>query len=176
MSKIITFSRVYPSYHPRRGEPTYFMEKIWRSFPLSTSYYDLITLNPDKEQIAEDVWKSVLMNWASVTPKHHTIRAGNRFKAGDKFSPRVWSGKPYNSKQIVIAPDITVVSVWKFEIDQNGVYSINGKYIDEQTEYNLAMNDGLTEMDMQFWFIPDFKKWNKTFVGQVICWSENVNY
>lgn len=31
MSKVITFSRTFPAYHPRKGEPTYFVEKFWTS-------------------------------------------------------------------------------------------------------------------------------------------------
>jgi hypothetical protein len=29
--KVITFSRTYPSYHPKAGQPTYFVEKVWSS-------------------------------------------------------------------------------------------------------------------------------------------------
>ena len=28
MSRVMTFSRVFPSYHPRKGDPTYFVEAI----------------------------------------------------------------------------------------------------------------------------------------------------
>jgi hypothetical protein len=28
MSKVLTFSRVFPSYHPKAGHPTYFVEKM----------------------------------------------------------------------------------------------------------------------------------------------------
>lgn len=67
MSRVITFSRVFPSYHP-----------IIPSAP---------------------------------------VTAG---KVGDKFSPRVWSGKPYRSKMITIAPDIEVKQIWDFERDEDG--------------------------------------------------------
>lgn len=32
MSRVITFSRTYPSYHPKAGQPTYFVEKVMNSF------------------------------------------------------------------------------------------------------------------------------------------------
>lgn len=31
MAKVITFSRQFPSYHPKAGQPTYFVEKVLRS-------------------------------------------------------------------------------------------------------------------------------------------------
>lgn len=44
-----------------------------------------------------------------VDVKYHTIRAGNRFKKGDYFSPRIWTDKPYASKQYQFHPDILIV-------------------------------------------------------------------
>lgn len=44
--------------------------------------------------------------------KEHTIRKGKRWKVGDKFSPRIWSGKPYKSKQIILAPDTEIKQVF----------------------------------------------------------------
>lgn len=169
MAKVITFSRTFPSYHPKKGQPTYFVEKFWQS-----KYIDFVGW--------EGFWPLVnsgngfdigLHN--KYNPKHHTIRAGNRFKEGDYFSPRVWSGKPYNSKQIIIAPDTRIEKIWDFEMDLNGVYSINGKYISEQAEYDLAINDGLSEADMQFWFMPNYNK-PKEFKGQIICWNKDLIY
>lgn len=31
MAKVITFSRTFPSYHPKAGQPTYFVEKFYNS-------------------------------------------------------------------------------------------------------------------------------------------------
>ena len=107
MSKVITFSRNFPSYHPKKGAPTYFVEKVLKSID-------------EKHQL--NVWNrsdlSFINQWAltECKPKHHTIRAGNRWKVGDKFSPRVWSDKPYKSKQITIAPDIEIKQIYLFAI------------------------------------------------------------
>ncbi len=156
------FSRYFPKSHPRCGAPTYFVEKIWSAIKEpSGNHFNVPDIN--------------LWEYLNCKPKNHTIRAGHRFKVGDKFSPRVWSGKPYRSKQIKIAPDITVKKIFDFEMDLNGIYSINGKYIPQQMYPVIAQNDGLTEMDMQFWFMPDYKK-PKEFKGQLICWNEHINY
>lgn len=53
--------------------------------------------------------------------------------------------------------------------------SINGKYTNEQTNYDLATNDRQTEDEMQFWFMPNMNK-PKEFRGQINCWNENINY
>jgi len=181
MSKVITFSRVFPSYHPRAGEATGFIYMIWKSIGRPDSNF---------------VWPELKHHWINyesvvndIHPKHHTIRAGHRFKVGDWFSPRVWSGKPYRSKQIQFAPDIHIRKVWDFEVDAVGVYAIakSGeqlKYtfqpIDNQTydmDDRIAQNDGLNPEDFYWWFSrsPEFQK-QKGFLGQIICWNESIEY
>ena len=166
MSRVITFSRYFPAYHPRKGEPTYFVEQIYNGFYSKNNLMDY----PNGLDV-NDFVKGI---------KHHTIRAGNRWKVGDKFSPRVWSGKPYNSKQIIIAPDIEIKKVWSVTIDlvdqYERIYWVddngNENHIDE-TE--IAKNDGLTSNDFYDWFdTPENRK--QVFSGQIICWNENIIY
>ncbi|MES2382366.1 MAG: hypothetical protein V4538_15070 [Bacteroidota bacterium] len=176
MSRVITFSRVFPSYHPRKGEPTNFVEKIWKGL-------DKLNLTGEElDRCINDYFVSAdeLCSYNSIHSKYHTIRAGNRWKVGDKFSPRVWSGKPYASKQIIIAPDIEIKKVWDLEIEVgkeywffklNGEDISNGKEdfnIDEFTE-TLAKNDGLELSDFLNWFPKSVK-------AQIICWNENIKY
>ena len=194
MAKVITFSRYFPSYHPKAGEPTFFTEKIWKSLIQQKLVSALYT-----SHIAETKKKLgqlVLPQFDLIEAKHLTIRAGNRWKVGDKFSPRVWSGKPYNSKQRVIAPDLEIKKVWSFEIknefDKDGWYNffyVNGKMVLYTTEQNplqlsyrnLATNDGLTDEDLVNWFKANDgyysgKTYKTQFSGQIICWNENINY
>lgn len=168
MAKVITFSMAFPSYHPKAGQPTFFVEKflnsIYNEHWFDTEFPELIFGSP----ISDD-------------KKHHTIRAGNRWKVGDKFSPRVWgtdinpkSGRsgPYHSKQIIIAPDIEIKKVWDFEIKTDGrIYTsfINGDNVSQDKMEVVAMNDGLSLSELYNWF-------NKSFEGQIICWNENINY
>ncbi len=159
MSRVLTFSTVFPSYHPRKGEPTDFVKKI------------LIALK-GKEICSQNFGFDADL----YEPKYHTIRAGNRWKVGDKFSPRVWSGKPYKSKQIVIAPDIDIKKIWDIEIIE-GEYYIDGKYHSGEHEHNheklelIAKNDGLSKHDLIDWL-----QFNKPFRGQIICWGQNITY
>lgn len=163
MSRVLTFSTKFPAYHPRKGEPTFFVEKIFKSLFLMKSVPPELV----------DSYNFEIMNDDSVVPKHHTIRAGNRWKVGDKFSPRVWSGKPYQSKQIIIASDIEVKKVWSIWYDENGWW-INGNsfYALER----LAQNDGLSLTDFLDWFNIHPKKKGETFTGQIICYNENISY
>src|SRR5690606_32324000 len=120
MSRVITFSRTFPAYHPRKGEPTYFVEQIQNCLcSMNLPLYDK-TVDPPLSFL------NSLTN-ENVGHKHHTIRAGHRWKAGDWFSPRVWSGKPYNSKQIQFAPDIQIKKVWDLTINHDGLFVINGE-------------------------------------------------
>lgn len=164
MSKVITFSRVFPATHPRKGEPTHFVEKFWTS---------LISMGFDPEEFIDTLpiqqMRFIKDNFVrpkngNFQPKKHTIRAGNRWKAGDYFSPRVWRGKPYNSPQIIIAPDIEIKRVVDFEIDADGCIWIDSNFC--FCPEILAENDGLSEHDLNCWFskLP--------FKGQIIIWDD----
>lgn len=152
MSKVIMFSRVFPAYHPKKGEPTFFVEKLL----ISRQGKDICSQN-----FGFDADK--------FEPKHHTIRSGHRFKVRDYFSPRVWSDKPYRSKQIIIAPDIKIEKVFDFKITKYG-YFVNKRQIGFYELPELAKNDGLEVDDFECWF--NFS----TFDGQIICWNKEINY
>lgn len=106
-----------------------------------------------------------------LTPKHHTIRAGKRWKTGDKVVLKVWSGKPYRSKTIQITPPLDL-TVFDFEINAFGDAVINGA-IFRDAEL-VAKNDGLSFVDWSYWF--DFGHIGKTFSGQIICWNKAITY
>lgn len=175
MAKVITFSKVFPGYHPRAGEPTFFVEKIWSGLLQIDRdlYTDYLTgeARPD--------YMKHYSHYEPFDPKFHTIRLGNRFNPGDKFSPRMWSGKPYNSKQIIIAPEIEIKKVWDFKIKEYtngwyidfGSYAIAYGYEQFSVLETLAKNDGLSRQDLMDWF-----KYPSGFNGQIICWNDKINY
>ena len=230
MSKIITFSLTFPAYHPKAGQPTYFVEKLWNSFNVKAlgetflmDYSDeiLLKLNKDKPY---DLLRSFtdslqVKDRELLGEKHHTIRAGNRFVAGEMFSPHVWSASPYKSKQITIAPDIEVKKVYPIEMyirsstgyTQLYIYGVkesskhkvkyingeikkvedylfNGSVFHRDKTYQpfrneLSKNDGLTTSDFADWFLlnpkleqGNFGVFDKRFIGQIICWNDEVNY
>ena len=187
MSRIITFSTKFPSYHPKKGQPTNFVEKILKGLidiqfnePQNIADYIYDT----GKRMGYDYADTFLQAVNSSTPKYHTIRSGNRWKVGDTFSPRIWSGKPYRSKMITIAPDITVEKVFSFEIDNGCIFAgkqglvfevMNPDNIQILFEHDIwfqiAKNDGLKEQELLDWF-----KFPKNFSGQIICWDKEINY
>ena len=173
MAKVITFSRTFPAYHPKAGKETNFVEKFWESYQLSETVIDkaLTPLIPYiQEYKSSNDW-----TYRRYGAKNHTIRVGNRWKEGEYFSPRVWSGKPYRSKMIKIAPDTQIKKIWNIEMDIEGTFYINGKYVDVTSSIHdgktVADNDGLDSDDLLNWFPV-----GKPFKGQIICWNENINY
>lgn len=177
MAKVLTFSRSFPKGHPKEGHPTYFVEKILEGFNIAPigvdafQYFEQMNLTIDEDVIGKFVRT---LQFGNNTEKHHTIRAGHRWKAGDWFSPRVWSGNPYASKQIQFAPEIRVMKVWDFEIKQENFYINNALFAQRGFANNmirLAENDGLAVVDFLEWF-----KYHKPFTGQIICWDESINY
>ena|SRR5690606_2696792 len=176
MARVITFSRVFPSYHPKAGQQTYFVEKIWNGFragdfglpkslhPFADAYTKSVY------PAGEDYLKSLHVQGIKST----TIRAGHRWKVGDWFSPRVWSGKPYNSKMITIAPDIQIKKVWDFEMCW-GIHKRFGPYQEVRVNSvpmsvdEIAKNDGLEVGDFLSWF-------NKPMTGQIISWDRVLTF
>jgi hypothetical protein len=158
MSKVITFSRVFPKYHPKAGQPTYFVEQIYNSLFSKNNLMDY----PKGLEIDDTI----------LGVKKHTIRNGNRWKVGDKFSPRVWSDKPYKSKQIVLCDDLEVKKVFSFSKDLiSKNFYLNGVETHPDDLLLIAENDGLLIADLLLWF-----KYPKPFNGQIICWSDAVSY
>lgn len=165
--RILTFARHYPAYHPRKGESTHFVEKIWKSMYSNNQCSDELStyINRYTKQMKCD-----LANYNDLHRKLHTIRANHNWKAGDMFSPRVWSGKPYASKQIEFAPAMEVKRVYDFGI-QNRQWLFEGIEIPPDLLQTIATNDGLILPDFISWF-----KWPKVFSGQVIIWDEKLKY
>lgn len=176
MSRVITFSRVFPVTHPRKGESTYFVEKLSKGFP----EYSADDFTPLKSRPTMDIFSLLVLaidKWKDLQPKYQTIRSGNRWKVGDKFSPRVWSGKPYTSKMITIAPDIEIKKVWEVMSEDGVLYIHNGKNLwNPMCDFNalsaIAQNDGLSYED----FINWFGQFKKPFRGQIICWDDSIEY
>jgi len=166
MSKVITFSRVFQKTHPKVGQPTYFVEKILQAIYLkNASNFDEKEFNKLNE-----IGINPFDHYGIYEPKFHTIRGGHRWKVGDKFSPRVWSGKPYRSYQIIIASDIEIKKIWDFKVDIKGLFYLNGKNIDV-TSTDIPINDGLDSDDFLNWFPV-----GKEFSGQILCWRDDIYY
>jgi hypothetical protein len=162
MSKVLTFSRFFLKGHPKEGQPTYFVEKIIKGLMnLDCAWYDIdVSSIFDREFYFSDECKA----------KYHTIRSGQHWKVGDRFSPRVWSGTPRRSRQIVIAPEVEVKATWRFDIDTQGIFYLNGYMID-LTCCDIPQNDGLSLDDFLAWFPV-----GESFDGQIICWSDAIDY
>lgn len=163
MSRVITFSKTFPAYHPKAGQPTFFVEKLWAWLADNTDHMQ----------------GNLEMDWYEyyncILPKHHTIRTGNRRRVGDTFSPRIWSGKPYRSPQIIIAPDIEIKKVWDITIEGESVWIKRGKnrtHVDWAMMHVLAANDGVTLEDLKAWFKMPCDR----IEAQIICWNDKIEY
>lgn len=174
--KYIMCSRTFPAGHPRKGEPTFFVEQILNVI-MPRGVNGIVDRNDINPAILPLINDFVLLD--GRTEKHTTIRPGNRFKPGDMVSLRVWSDKPYRSKQIEFA-QVEVKKTWPVEI-----------YVDEliveiivdsisqniRNKKEVALNDGLELIDFVNWFKihPKAKK-GISFQGQIICWKESIEY
>lgn len=172
MAKVITVSRKFPSHHPRKGEPTYFVEKILHDRPC----IQMVNL---KELVKE--YDVVLEKYEEdFAPKGHTIRKvnplskrGKRWKTGDLASLRFWSAKPYYSPQVTFTTDIPIKVFDLYMCLSERYIEIDGKihFADfDATIEKLATNDGLTVEDFKAWFGDDYIE------CQIIIWNEDITY
>lgn len=184
MARVVTFSTRFPGYHFRKGEPTFFVEKFLKSC-YNQSVLEAIKKSP--------LIKSKLVDlkvFQDCDPKHTTIRVikKRKWKAGDKFSPRVWgddinpkSGRSgaYHSKQIIIAPDTEIKKVWDVDIWMDDCHCHIGIAEGEMTIGLLsfgevAKNDGLTFEELKAWF--RLKPNQEPIKAQILCWNNSVKY
>jgi hypothetical protein len=153
---VITVSRYFPVTHPRKGEETYFVEKIDNAIG-ATKCCNVGIYSP--------------IGYVNIWPKIHTIRANypfwekriNEINEGKAvLSIRYWSGKPYNSKQVEICQLDKDSGIglqrlnsadWilpKKRINNLAVWGHSlGKIIKVD---ELAKNDGLSIEDFKAWF------------------------
>ena len=146
------------------GEPTYFIEKIWNSFVISSTpstidntavqhfYYDQLQRN----QFGEGQDLS-----AEHTPKLHTIRFLNKRQAA------IWSKKGrmidfvinnQTPNRFQFAPRVAVQSVQRISILKRVLTGISAyrpesntmQYLSSETIETLAINDGFDSLE-QFW-------------------------
>lgn len=182
MAKVITVSQKFPESHPKKGQPTYFVEKIWCSLGGVQDQYRRPFEN------YKDFKKSILWGYRMHGDKHHTVRLGRRWKTGDMASIRVWGtdinpktnrSGPYHSKQIIIAPDVEVI-VTNIVISCEPLNFQSMKITNIANEFTLiyskelANNDGLELDDFENWFNPKGKKME--IEAQIICWNKNIKY
>lgn len=187
--KVIIVSRYFPKKHPRAGQETLFMEKIWKGLDTGNHRDGEYTIYSKYPRLMKDghwqipvMWRD-LMNAKRFKPKYHTLRAGHRWNAGEMASLRVWSGAPYRSKQIEIA-QVELKQIWGIKIDIIGNITIKqGKksfmtHVYAKGFTDLATNDGLNRQDLIDWLKchPKRKKGKYLFDGQIVCWSDLIRY
>jgi hypothetical protein len=165
--KAITFSTKFPTYHPKAGKPTFFEEQLCSCLlTIDWEFYSEF-LQPK----AKPKFSKPACYYNKFNHKGQTIRKGYRFNIGERFSPRIWSGRPYWTPQIVFAPEVLITKVWNFKIENRTLF-IDGKKVKPATLALLAKNDGFENT-------KDFLEWlqfPRDFEGQIICWDNRINY
>lgn len=160
--KEIMFSRTFPAYHPRKGEPTYFVEQMLKQ------------LIADGKATTEDL-KGPFVDCSvldKVGYKGHTVRKGHNFKAGDYFKPKVWTDKPYASVKHQFTPPVLVEKTFDFKIKTGSIF-VNNVHCPHYAE--ICKNDGLAPIDFANWFCL-FNYLGEDFDGQIIVWNAEIQY
>ena len=147
---IITLSRVFPTTHSRRGEPTDFASKLASGVKKHT-----IRKNYDQ-------WK---------------VNAEKMERGKFYLSIRQWSGRPYNSTQVEIAQRNNPIGVQPIELyyhaDNDTITAkIDGREWLDADCYTIAKNDGLSVQDFKEWFFGKDPQEDKVFTGVIIHFTD----
>lgn len=124
---VLTVSQVFPATHPRKGEPTNFIDQIREGIKIHTIRNNV------------ELW----------TKRAVEINAGRAV-----LSVRVWSGKPYRSSQVEVF-DFTSIGIQIIELTMLGFF-IDTIESDVSTRV-LAAFDGLSFKDFVEWFKDAWK-------------------
>jgi len=154
---VLTVSRVFPCTHKRKGDQTYFKDKI-----------EMALGRFERGSVIEHDTKSVIEFW----PKIHTIRSNyelwskriEKVQKGEAvISVRYWSGKPYHKDDNGIGQ----VEVCQLDRDSGigcqQIEFLNGNIYDPVTDFakngiayikisELSKSDGLSLDDFKEWF------------------------
>lgn len=152
------------------GQPNYFIEKIWKVFLDQSSPLYPYWMKGWDEKLGISI-----RDCYDFSPKLHTIRTGNRWKAGMKIHPVI---NNRTKDRFQFAPILECKSVQDIEI-YKGIVSIDDEifydawfdnHLKHQSLLNnmkdLAINDGFPSVEAFFqYFNTDFK-------GQIIHWTD----
>ena len=102
--------------------------------------------------------------------KIRTIRQKRKrpIKPGDGLSLRCWTGKPYRSKQYVIAL-VRCTRVATIRID-SGTMQVDGKWLDRYQIEQVAWKDGFSNATQLRIYLTD--AYGLPFEGELIEWEE----
>lgn len=158
------------------GKPTYFVEKILKTFD------DKILTNEDKELIKLLIEFEYLdvFKYDEVKPKIHTIREDkkDRWKAGNKIDFFINSRRP---DMFRFCHTLKVISIQKVEIYyfplttpriNVPVLKVDGKLLYDAAGINkkemleFANNDGFESIE------DFFNYFNEDFTGKIIHWTD----
>ena len=147
---VITLSRVFPTTHSRKGQPTGFKEKL-------ASGCKLHTIRGNFDQ------------WNAIAEKMQ--------RGGYCLSIRQWAGRPYNSPQVEIAHLDQPIGIQRIELhyhSENDTITarIDGREWIDADCYEIAKNDGLNTTDFKEWFFGRHPKGDKVFHGVIIHFTD----
>lgn len=164
----LPFKTHFPKDIPLIGKkPTFFIERIWYS--LGENNY------PKEYEEMRTIYQDRFGDFncgGYYIPKHHTIRAGNRFKEGDKLH-MVINNRTKNRFQFCPVLEVKSVqdvfmSCFKSELE----IDIDDRYRYYTDKEKLALNDGFKSYEEFEAYFKYIMRKERTFSGQIIHWTD----
>ena len=131
---VITLAKTFPAWHPRKGEPTEFLEKFLNG---QTGTGDCKKLH------------TIRANYPLWEKRIREVQNGKAV-----LSVRQWSGSPYASKQVTVATLTAADGVGIQQLRLINVYGCNRPIVGivDANFHLLSKHDGLSYQDWAAWF------------------------
>jgi hypothetical protein len=110
--------------------------------------------------------------------KRQTLRDTCRFRSGEWFSPRYWSGSPYRSRQVEIRKPLEVSRVdpvvIEFAAGEGLVVALDQSRIRDDERDDFARRDGFADHAefAAFWRARMIRERNVSWKGFAIQWHD----
>lgn len=169
MSREITFSLNFPATHPDGGQPTYFMEKIWKMlYQEDNNFYETLNFI---QAIDEHFINRPCVNLEEFEPKYQiVITTGEHFQLNEYIKPVIYAETDNEDEVIQFAPLLQIKQIFTFQIKGTD-YLLNGKKLSLADLTFVAKNSGMTADQFECVFSG-----LKEFSGQILCFSDKVKY
>ena len=147
---VLTLSKTFPAKHPRKGEPTFFKDKIHAAITHNDEYWNKL--------------HTIRSNYELWSKRFEQIESGNAV-----LSIRCWTGKPYHSKQMEICKLTNEDGIGLQRLQFIPLNNDLGNFITSidfrchrmpealNLAHELASNDGLTFADWKEWIFGSIK-------------------
>lgn len=156
---ILNFSMKFPGHHPKSGQPTRFVSKIWKY--LQDHNHDI---NLYGHRILDEESEYFESHHEILAPKIGTLRrnAGNVYHDKDFMTLRTPLKPGLYSESVILAKNVPITISTVHIVNKNSIV-IDGRVLNEHELMQFAIDDGFDSIDDMFAWFSHYRVENPSF-------------